>query len=58
MSPILTVCQEDRQIAIRRFAFRKVGATLHDALRLLGVTDIGTPKPAGCLYPTENPFHA
>ena len=39
-------------------AFRKVGATLHDALRLLGITDIGTPKPAGCLYPTENPFQA
>lgn len=38
------------------FGFAKCGAVLFEALKLLGVTDINTPKPAGCLYPDENPF--
>jgi len=37
-------------------AFSHVGGTLFDALMLLGVDDIGTPKPAGVMYPAENPF--
>jgi len=37
-------------------AFAHAGRTLFDALRLLGVTEIHTPKPAGALYPSENPF--
>jgi L-fucose isomerase-like protein len=37
-------------------AFDHVGGTLFDALGLLGVEDIQTPKPAGCFYPGENPF--
>ena len=37
-------------------AFKKVGRILFDALRLLGLTDVSTPKPAGSLYPSENPF--
>jgi len=34
----------------------KVGKYLFEVLKLLGITDIGTPRPAGVLYPTENPF--
>jgi L-fucose isomerase-like protein len=37
-------------------AFKHVGRILYDALKLLGVDDIGTPKAAGQLYPAENPF--
>ena len=37
-------------------AFDHVGRTVYDALKLLGVDDISTPRPAGCLYPNENPF--
>jgi L-fucose isomerase-like protein len=37
-------------------AFKHVGSTLFDALQLMGVEDISTPKPAGLLYPNENPF--
>jgi L-fucose isomerase-like protein len=36
--------------------FRHGGRALFDALRLLGVNDVNTPKPAGTLYPSENPF--
>ena len=36
--------------------FRHVGRILFDAARMLGVCDIQTPKPAGMLYPSENPF--
>lgn len=37
-------------------AFRHCGRSLFAALRLLGLTDIGVPQPAGVLYPSENPF--
>jgi L-fucose isomerase-like protein len=37
-------------------AFKHVGRILFDALQLLGMDDIFTPKPAGVPYPTENPF--
>jgi hypothetical protein len=37
-------------------AFAPVARILFDALQTLGVTDIGTPKPAGTLYASENPF--
>jgi L-fucose isomerase-like protein len=37
-------------------AFKGVGRILFDAARLLGVSDINTPKPAGTPYPGENPF--
>lgn len=37
-------------------AFAPVGKTLWAALRMLGVEDIGFNRPAGMLYPTENPF--
>lgn len=37
-------------------AFSHCGKTLFEVLKLLGVTDIGYNRPAGCLYPTENPF--
>jgi L-fucose isomerase-like protein len=39
-------------------AFDHVGRTLFDALRMLGVADIQTPKPTGVLYPSENPFES
>ena len=39
-------------------AFKAVGRTLYDALQLMGVDEISTPKPAGTLYPSENPFGA
>ena len=38
------------------FAFRRVGRILFEAVRLLGVTDIGSPLPSTRLYPGENPF--
>ena len=38
--------------------FKHVGKTLVDAVRLLGVEDISAPRPAGNLYPSENPFCA
>ena len=38
------------------FAFKHVGRIAFDAMKLLGVDDIGTPKPDGCLYAGENPF--
>ncbi|MGN0832570.1 MAG: L-fucose/L-arabinose isomerase family protein [Kiritimatiellia bacterium] len=38
------------------FGFAKCGKVLFEALKLLGVDDINTPKPAGELYPGENPF--
>ena len=37
-------------------AFRPVGKTLFAAMRMLGIEDIGFNRPAGMLYPTENPF--
>ena len=37
-------------------AFKHAGRALFDAARLLGVTDVQTPKPRGTLYPAENPF--
>jgi len=37
-------------------AFAPVGRTLFAAMRMLGVEDIGFNRPAGTLYPTENPF--
>ena len=37
-------------------AFRHGGQALYDAVKMLGVGEIHTPKPAGCLYPSENPF--
>jgi len=37
-------------------AFHPVGKTLFAAMRMLGVEDIGFNRPAGMLYPTENPF--
>ena len=35
--------------------FKHVGRTLYDAARLLGAK-IDAPRPAGVLYPSENPF--
>jgi L-fucose isomerase-like protein len=37
-------------------AFRHAGKTLWAALRMLGVEDVSFNRPAGMLYPTENPF--
>lgn len=37
-------------------AFRHSGKVLFEAVKMLGVTDIGFNQPAGMLYPTENPF--
>ncbi len=37
-------------------AFGTCGEAIVDALKLLGVTDISAPQPAGVLYPGENPF--
>lgn len=37
-------------------AFSHVGRIAFDALKLLGVNDINTPKPDGTLYADENPF--
>ena len=33
-----------------------VGKALFEVLKLLGVANVGTPRPANCLYPDENPF--
>ena len=38
------------------FAFRKVGKTLFEATKLLGVADINVPLPKSMLYADENPF--
>lgn len=37
-------------------AFAPAGKTLWAALRMLGVEDVAFNRPAGMLYPTENPF--
>ncbi len=37
-------------------AFAHVGKTLWPAMRMLGVEDVSFNRPAGMLYPTENPF--
>jgi L-fucose isomerase-like protein len=37
-------------------AFAHAGKALFAGLRMLGVEDIGFNRPAGMLYPTENPF--
>ncbi|MDH7601475.1 MAG: fucose isomerase [Armatimonadota bacterium] len=37
-------------------AFEHAGKVLFDAVRLLGVEDIGVPLPASVKYPSENPF--
>jgi L-fucose isomerase-like protein len=37
-------------------AFRHAGKALFAAMRMLGVEDIGFNRPAGTLYPNENPF--
>ncbi len=37
-------------------AFRHAGKALFAAMRMLGVEDIGFNRPAGSLYPKENPF--
>jgi len=37
-------------------AFEHVGKALFDAMAMLAVPDVATPKPAGVLYKTENPF--
>ncbi len=37
-------------------AFDHCGQALFDAVKLLGVDDISTPRPAGQLYAGENPF--
>ena len=36
--------------------FAHVGKILFDVLGLLGVDDVGYNRPAGNLYPSENPF--
>jgi L-fucose isomerase-like protein len=33
-----------------------VGRVIYDAVKLLGIEDLSTPKKAGDLYPNENPF--
>lgn len=37
-------------------AFSHVGRTLFESLKMLGVEDISTNRPAGVLYPKENPY--
>lgn len=37
-------------------AYGRAGETLYEALRLLGVEDIGVPLPENTLYPRENPY--
>jgi L-fucose isomerase-like protein len=37
-------------------AFDHTGKALWAAMRMLGVEDISFNRPAGMLYPTENPF--
>jgi L-fucose isomerase and related proteins len=36
--------------------FAKVGHILFELLNQIGITDVGYNKPAGTLYPAENPF--
>ena len=36
--------------------YGKVGKVLFEALKMLGVTDVDHNRPAGMLYPQENPF--
>lgn len=38
------------------FGFGRIGKPLFDALSLLGIDDVSSPRPAGSLYPGENPF--
>ena len=38
------------------FGFAHVGGIIFEALKLLGIENIYTPKPAGVPYPDENPF--
>ena len=38
------------------FGFKKVGKILFEAVRMLGVSDIGVPLPKSMLYEGENPF--
>ena len=38
------------------FGFAKAGKAVFEALKLLGVDDILTPRLDGSLYPGENPF--
>lgn len=37
-------------------AFEHAGRVLFDAVKLLGIGNIDTPRPAGILYTSENPF--
>lgn len=37
-------------------AFNRIGASLWEVFKLLGVTDISFNHPKGLLYPSENPF--
>ena len=37
-------------------AFKHVGAPLFGALKMLGISDINVPRPAGMWYPNENVF--
>ena len=37
-------------------AFDHAGRALYEAMRLIGVNDIGFNQPKGVLYPTEHPF--
>jgi L-fucose isomerase-like protein len=37
-------------------AFRHAGKALFSAMRMLGVAEIMSNRPAGLPYPTENPF--
>lgn len=39
-------------------AFDKVGRVLYDAMKMMNVCEIDAPRPAGVLYPGENPFGA
>lgn len=36
--------------------FGRAGKTLFDAVKMLGVEDVSTPRPASLPYPGENPF--
>jgi len=37
-------------------AFKNAGRILFDAVKVLGIDDVSAPRPAGSLYPDENPF--
>ncbi len=37
-------------------AFAKIGKTLYEVMKFIGVSDIAYNQPKGVLYPTENPF--